>query len=143
MPARRYSAEKILGSDKARSQPDGCILWTGSHDKDGYAVFGNDGGTRRLVRRLWIELRGPISPAMEPDHLCRTTGCINLDHVEVVTRAVNLARSNCVSAVNARKTHCIHGHEFTPANTYTTPDGSRACRTCGREATRLWQARRR
>lgn len=30
-----------------------------------------------------------------------------------------------------RKTHCRHGHEYTPENTYIRPsDGSRACRTC-------------
>lgn len=31
----------------------------------------------------------------------------------------------------ARKTHCKHGHEFTPDNTYITRQGrSRACKTC-------------
>lgn len=29
-----------------------------------------------------------------------------------------------------RKTHCKHGHEFTPANTYNRPDGKRACKAC-------------
>ena len=34
----------------------------------------------------------------------------------------------------ASKTHCKHGHPFTAANTYYTPDGRRRCRTCLREA---------
>jgi WhiB family redox-sensing transcriptional regulator len=34
----------------------------------------------------------------------------------------------------ARKTHCKHGHRFSAANTYYTPDGRRRCRTCLREA---------
>lgn len=35
---------------------------------------------------------------------------------------------------NARKTHCIHGHEFTPENTYSPPSHptSRYCRTCAK-----------
>lgn len=33
---------------------------------------------------------------------------------------------------NARKTHCIHGHEFTPANTYIRPDGNRDCKACAK-----------
>ena len=37
----------------------------------------------------------------------------------------------------ARRTHCRHGHEYTPENTYWSnrPDGARwrQCRTCGRE----------
>lgn len=36
------------------------------------------------------------------------------------------------AAVNAGKTHCIHGHEFTPENTYTNPGGKRGCKTCAR-----------
>lgn len=36
------------------------------------------------------------------------------------------------SAINAVKTHCIHGHEFTPDNTYVTPYGARQCRACSR-----------
>ena len=34
----------------------------------------------------------------------------------------------------ASKTHCKHGHPFSPENTYYTPDGHRRCRTCLREA---------
>lgn len=33
----------------------------------------------------------------------------------------------------ASKTHCPHGHEYTPENTYISPSrGSRSCRTCRR-----------
>lgn len=38
---------------------------------------------------------------------------------------------------NRRRTHCVHGHEFTPENTYIYPaDGSRRCRECMREQDR-------
>ena len=36
------------------------------------------------------------------------------------------------------KTHCKHGHEFTPENTYVTKDGRRKCRECGRRACRAY-----
>jgi hypothetical protein len=42
-----------------------------------------------------------------------------------------------------RKTHCIHGHEYTPENTYIRPSGERACRICQRENLRRSRARRR
>lgn len=32
--------------------------------------------------------------------------------------------------VQARKTHCPHGHEYSEENTYIDPDGYRHCRTC-------------
>lgn len=41
------------------------------------------------------------------------------------------------------KTHCIHGHEFTEANTIRRTNGGRGCRECGREANRLAMRRRR
>ena len=35
---------------------------------------------------------------------------------------------------NSAKTHCPHGHEYTPENTYINPSsGSRMCKTCIRE----------
>ena len=32
------------------------------------------------------------------------------------------------------RTHCQHGHEYTPENTYTHPRGWRVCRECARLA---------
>lgn len=37
----------------------------------------------------------------------------------------------------ARPRHCPQGHEFTPENTYRSPQGWRSCRTCNREKARL------
>jgi hypothetical protein len=42
-----------------------------------------------------------------------------------------------VTAIAARRraaTHCKHGHEFTPENTYWKSDGCRQCRTCHRDS---------
>lgn len=34
------------------------------------------------------------------------------------------------------RTHCVHGHEYTPENTAYKTDGARRCRTCLREQER-------
>lgn len=47
-----------------------------------------------------------------------------------------------VRAVGAAKTHCIHGHEFTPENAYITSQGWRGCSECRRVATREYHRRR-
>jgi hypothetical protein len=63
-------------------------------------------------------------------------------------RAKRSGRANAVlipnpgpPAINAAKTHCIHGHEFTPENTYwiTTHPGKlwRHCKECQRLRNRL------
>lgn len=43
--------------------------------------------------------------------------------------------------LNRDKTHCKHGHEFTPANTIIRPNGSRNCRACMGEAQRRYKER--
>ena len=47
------------------------------------------------------------------------------------------------AVANADKTHCPQGHEYTPANTYTSAKGSRVCRQCNNEAQRRYRERKR
>lgn len=50
-------------------------------------------------------------------------------------------RRRNVETIAARRraaTHCVRGHEFTPANTYTRRDGTRQCVMC--VADRSWYA---
>lgn len=52
-------------------------------------------------------------------------------HLEPVTPAENGRRCSwSPSTINATKTHCIKGHEYTPENTFITKRGARRCRTC-------------
>jgi hypothetical protein len=43
----------------------------------------------------------------------------------------NMMRGFGLPAINARKTHCVHGHPFDEANTYRS-GGKRCCRACNR-----------
>lgn len=119
-------------------QPDGCILWDGYLDRDGYATFTVEGKTRRMARFVWELEYGPMDPGLVPDHTCHSTdltcpggrecrhrACVNLDHLEPVTRKTNSRRS-----VQGRKTHCAQNHEYTPENTYRKGNGCRACVAC-------------
>lgn len=42
----------------------------------------------------------------------------------------------------AATTHCVHGHEYTEANTLLNSEGWRYCRTCNREAARRYWRRK-
>lgn len=58
-----------------------------------------------------------------------------------MTPLVNVMRSDTPAAVNAAKTHCKHGHEFTPENTRLDRGGYRCCRTCDRAKYQAWYAK--
>ena len=117
---------------------DTCWLWTGALD-DGYGLL-KVAGVALKAHRFSYELHFESIPeGLVIDHLCHNGSgcigvgreclhrrCVNPEHLEVVTRLENIQRGR-----NAQReqTHCIHGHEFTPDNTYRWRN-HRACRTC-------------
>lgn len=112
-------------------QTDSCWLWLASLSAEGrYGRFCIRGKDRRAHRVAYELLVGPIPEGMTIDHLCRVRHCVNPSHLEAVTMKVNVLRGNAFSATNARKTHCIHGHEFTPRNTSKKTNGGRRCLVC-------------
>jgi len=123
MTARFWSKAIVRGQDD-------CWPWVAAVTHTGYGRI-NIGGTIKRAHRIAYELvKGPIPEGLELDHLCRNRACINPDHLEPVTHAVNMRRGY---SANAAKTHCPQGHEYSDANTYTYSDGRRMCRHCQRD----------
>lgn len=111
----------------------GCWVWKGSRSGKGYGSIRIEGKAKTLHRVVYEVLRGPVPGDLTLDHLCRNRSCVNPDHLEPVTSRENTLRGEGVAARNARKTHCIRGHKFTPENTKIRKDnGGRQCRTCNR-----------
>lgn len=108
----------------------------------GYGVFKHEDRQHGAHRWLYERRNGKVPSGLELDHLCRVRHCVNPDHLEPVTRRENTLRSTSPSAVNARKTACDRGHEFTDENTYVHR-GRRVCRTCNRRRAAEYKARRR
>jgi hypothetical protein len=116
----------------------GCWLWIGSKQASGYARFHYAGGYEYAHRAAYRFYVGEIPDGLTVDHLCRVRHCVNPDHLEVVPRGVNALRGDGPAAQNTRKTHCPQGHPYTHVNVR----GERQCRTCSREASRRYEARR-
>ena len=128
-------------------QPNGCIYFTGGLNPDGYGQAKDAEGRNRGAHRLaWEFYVGPIAPGLILDHLCHNADpschggrdclhrrCVNVEHLAETTNRGNVLAGKGLCAVNARKTHCKNGHEYTPENTRMRPDGARECRTCRRD----------
>jgi hypothetical protein len=119
---------------------NGCRIWLGRKDKDGYGRIKDRGSDRQAHICAYELARGLVPAGLQLDHLCRNRACIDAEHLEAVTCRVNLMRGHTQAAMKAAQTHCVHGHEFTPENTYSYPGKRRMCRRCAIERT---QQRRR
>lgn len=114
-----------------------CHVFRGSKRKErgdlnGYGTFTINCKTYTVHTYVWEKENGSIPKGLMVDHICRVRPCCNIDHLRLVTHEVNnLENSTSVAAINASKTHCLRGHEFTPSNTYVVKvTGGRQCRTC-------------
>ncbi len=73
----------------------GCWLFLGALTHNGYGKLrGADGDYRdeKAHRVFYERTKGPIPAGLQLDHLCKVTSCVNPDHLEVVTGAINCQR---------------------------------------------------
>lgn len=116
-----------------------CWNWTGGLRFD-YGVITYQRHSVATHRLLYAWLVGPL-PKRQPgqktpnlDHVvCNNTRCCNPVHLKLVPPRANILRTKSVSAINARKTHCVRGHLLTVG-----PDssGRRSCSVCPNERAR-------
>lgn len=125
----RMSAHVVVDGD--------CLTWTGAKGTSGYGSCTNGrGGTALAHRRAWLAINGEIPDGLTIDHLCLNKLCVNVEHMEVVTRGENSRRRL------ALQTECKHGHPLSGDNLSVRirPDGLmfRECLTCRRANSRRW-----
>jgi hypothetical protein len=126
--------------NKIHIEPNsGCWLWAGAWSGGPGNVYGSARGVGNVHRFTYQFFIRKIPKGLDIDHLCKTTFCCNPLHLDPVTARENYRRG--VGNHQREKTHCIHGHEFSPENTYLVA-GKRQCRECGRRAMREYQRRK-
>src|SRR5206468_3686622 len=75
---------------RVRKDSDGCWLWTGWVDADGYGRISVNHKGYAVHRLAYEALVGPIPAGCEIDHLCRKPACVNPLHLEPVTHLQNI-----------------------------------------------------
>lgn len=89
-PKPRYHNSEDSFSARTAWTEDGCLEWTGSKDRLGYARLSIGGGKYAFVHRYaWERVNGPIPKGMVIDHLCWNRACANVEHLRMVTHAQN------------------------------------------------------
>lgn len=76
--------------DKINPVESGCWEWTASLFRCGYGQFGAGKYAHRWSYEFFT---GPIPEGLDVDHVCRNRKCVNPDHLEAVTRSVNIKRA--------------------------------------------------
>lgn len=137
--------------------PDACWPWTGQVGENGYGQFSLYGRGRGVhaVALHFAEGLSLSSAMVQVDHLCHTPSecalgdscphrrCCNPKHLAQVAARVNVMRSSGVAALNAGRSHCKNGHEYTEENTLWQRGGTkRVCRACKKAWERRYRPRR-
>ena len=127
--AGRVMAERIM--QRIEITQSGCSEYKWCRDASGYGrISRGNHQTEYTHRFLFSVVNGEIADGLTIDHLCRNTSCCNPDRLEAVTMRVNILRGTAPTAIYARMTHCINGHEFTPENTHIRNGRHRSCMAC-------------
>ena len=110
-----------------------CWEWTGGFMVGGYGQFWLKSQNRSIGahRFAWEEANGPLPAGLFVCHRCDNRKCVRPAHLFAGTPLDNtrdmLAKGRQKKPLGL--THCKHGHEYTPENTYEYKSGRR-CRTC-------------
>lgn len=120
-----FLARRVEPHDRGHGSP--CLEWIGALHV-GYAWVSHE-GKPQLGHRLSYEYAvGPIPAGLVIDHLCRNRKCINPDHLDPVTQAVNVRRAHPNYSTDDMSV-CPHGHPLTEG-WYYTQGTSRVCVRC-------------
>ncbi len=83
----RTVTQRLADGADARN---GCELWRGAHDGDGYGLIKVDRVLRRATRVAWEAAYGPIPVGLSILHACDQPACVRVDHLMLGTQRANI-----------------------------------------------------
>lgn len=133
-------AEKIALDD------NGCLIWLGAQSRPGqdisYGIISYEGKPKVAHRAAWFLEYGEWPPTdMDVDHLCYVTLCVNVHHLEVVSRTENNRRRR--RGWTARKNPDLCSKELHPwvPDNLIEKGGYLTCKRCYYDRNNEWHRR--
>lgn len=142
------TVESILA--KCKRTESGCLEWQGIRTKkEGYGIIMHAGQNWGGHRLMWHLSRGRLKDSKQfVLHKCDNPPCLDPEHMFLGTASDNAVdASQKGRSQGMTKTHCKHGHEYTPENTIQKKprpgksNGRRSCRACFNAYARTYQAK--
>lgn len=88
-PQARMKAMKKF-SRLIDKQNNGCWVWAGNHNSDGYGRFGAGGAVDKAHRQAWRLFRGEIPAGSMVLHTCDVKDCVNPAHLYIGNHQMNM-----------------------------------------------------
>lgn len=109
------------------SKTKGCWEWSGRKTSKGYGRYAVYPNKAEYAHRLvWVLCGNTIPKGLVLDHICKNRGCVNPNHLDLVTiRQNTLENSDSAPSKNIKKTHCKHGHKLV-----LKYESGRKCKEC-------------
>ena len=116
---------------------DECWIWQGTDSgATGYGRFWLWGTLVYAHRFAYMLTHGIIPRDRQIHHLCETRKCVNPAHLILqdirIHGKLHASTNPLVAQRTRQRSHCKHGHKYTPENTGMTKEGWRVCRACMR-----------
>ena len=141
--AGREKIAKRFWPRVAKAGDHDCWLWTGPPQNGGYG-YCYVNYKKLLAHRVSYALSKGSPLDQMVCNACDTPLCVNPAHLWLGSSFDNArdARDKGRSR-GMQLSHCLSGHEFTPANTYIRKNakGIQTCRTCNAEAVSRYKLR--
>ena len=89
LPARKVSINADDAVSNRTINVDGCMIWTGHINANGYGHINVNGVVMRAHRYVWERAYGLIPDGMIIDHKCHNRACLNIAHLRLATSHEN------------------------------------------------------
>lgn len=123
-----------------------CLIWTGAQTRPGktisYGLISYEGKPVVAHRAAWfLEYGEWPAKDMDVDHLCHVTLCVNVEHLEEVTRTENNRRRRTGWTSRPDKELCTAGLHPWKEDNLIMKAGYPTCKRCYYDRNNEWHHR--